>query len=526
MTSSLSGIYNAQRSLLLNQAALDVVNNNVANMNTEGYSKQTVEISQITTNVSANASVYDAAQAGGGAQIDAITRSRDTYLDSYYRQENSTLSYDSKMSDLSTLVEDSTNELSDSGIMDSLNSFYTAAQNLSNAPTDSVARSEYVQSMVALSDKFNSTADQLTQLRTSLVGDPTDPSTLATSQISLTTEELNSKLSQLADLNKSIVLSTTQGTTPNGLLDTRDQILDDLSSYIPITVTQGANNIANVSMNGVSLVNGYNVEGSFSVITNPDPTEVDNNPAVVQILDKDGNVKVPDASKYITSGSMAAILDVGGNDSSTLNIKGIMTQLDQLASSFASTVNGIQLYNDASTTPATGSFCIDNSTTPATLKQATEALFYDDTNTTTNITAANIHVNSAIVSNPFEIATARGDMTAGVPDDNTATGDGSNVLLMAQVRSQKLLALGNTTAESFITAMQGEMGVKTESISNNLDSQQAVVDQISSRKTSATGVNLDEELVDLVKYQRAYEAASKIFSVSNEILQTIIAMAK
>ena len=92
MSSSLFGLYNTQRSLQINQAALNIINNNIANMNTEGYSKQRLEISQNVIEGSVN-SPFDSAQAGAGANLDAVSRNRDVYLDNYYRSENSDLSY-------------------------------------------------------------------------------------------------------------------------------------------------------------------------------------------------------------------------------------------------------------------------------------------------------------------------------------------------------------------------------------------------------------------------------------------------
>lgn len=518
MTSSLFGIFNAQRALQLNQAAINVINNNIANINTPGYSKQRLEISQITLSSSDTSSSMG--QAGGGAQIDSVSRNRDLYLDSYYRKENSKLAYYTELTENSQLVEDITNELSGNGISSALNEFYNAAQQLSINPTDEVTRTNFVQRAIDVCTKFNQVSEQLTDFRASLVGDVSKPGSLSDSKINLSVNDLNTKLQQLADINKTISVTTADGSTPNSLLDERDRLLDDLSGYIPITVTQGQNNLVTVSLNGVDLVNGATKQGNFIVTANDE-----NNPALVTFKKNDGTTVTPS----ITAGKIASILDLGGSDSNKMTIKGILNKLDTLAEEFATQLNSIQKYSSvdpSDPTKVTASMVINKSTN--TLTASTHSLFLNQDNELTAddtlITAGNIRVNQKIISDVFEIAAARITYLTTDPASN-ATGDGSNALNMSQFRNTATLALGNLTTEKFISSTIGEIGSKISSIEDNLDSHTAIVDQIISKRESATGVNLDEELTDLVKFQRSYEASAKILSVVDKMLQQIINLA-
>ena len=115
MPSTLYGIYNAQRALSLNQAAIDIINSNVANMNTKGYSKQRLEISQ-ASNVAPYQSPVDATQSGMGAIIDSVTRNRDVFLDNSLRRETTDLNYYKEYTDNAVQLENIVNELDDTGL--------------------------------------------------------------------------------------------------------------------------------------------------------------------------------------------------------------------------------------------------------------------------------------------------------------------------------------------------------------------------------------------------------------------------
>ena len=130
MTSTLFGIYNAQRALSLNQAVIDIINNNIANVNTPGYSKQRAELEQLTSGNISNIP-QNAAQDSMGAIIGEISRNRDAYLDNYYRGQNSELYYYDELQENANLIEDITNELDNLGINNALDEFYQSLSQLS-----------------------------------------------------------------------------------------------------------------------------------------------------------------------------------------------------------------------------------------------------------------------------------------------------------------------------------------------------------------------------------------------------------
>lgn len=514
MTSSMFGIYNAQRALLTNQAAMNLISTNISNINTPGYSKQRLELSPGTTLTSEADTPLVAAQSGMGAVIDDISRNRSTYLDNSYRDENSKLSYYTELNSNVSSMEDITNELGDAtGIGQSFNDFYNSAQQLSINPTDSVTKNDFVQKSIDLCDKFNQDYSRLTQLRTGLVGDISNPASLDTSKIKISCDDLNTQLKTIADLNHTISLATAQGTTPNSLLDQRDELIDKISSYIPVNVTTESNNLVTLSLGSTDLVKGVDQVGFFKVVAGDA-----SNPATVKILDSDNNDVVSNANSLITAGSIGALLEIGGSDPTKATISGILGSLNNLALDFAKKVNAIQeqgqYINTADQlTPVTSSL----GPPPVTFD-----LFVNNTSSSiadyTNLTAGNITVNQDIMNNPYKIATAS---AASAPEE---TGDGSNILQMAQLRNQKSAALGNSTTEEYLYAISGKLGVQIKTIQDKQESQSSIVDQITQKKESATGVNLDEELTDLVRFQRSYEASAKVLTAMDQILQKIINM--
>jgi len=534
MASSIFGLYNAQRALLVNQAAINIINNNIANMNTEGYSKQRIETSALVVNQQNIYIPENAVLSSGGVVIDQVTRNRDSFYDKYYRDENSDYSYYEEMETNALSIENAVNELNDTGITDAFDGFYTAAQQLSLNPTDSVARTSFVESAITVATRFNDISDHLTDLRSQLVGDSAGD--IEDTKLYLNCDLLNEKLDDVAQLNESIILSSVQGYAPNSLLDSRDKLLDEISQYIPITVVNNDNSNISIKLGSIDLVRGAEHTGYLNAVQNPssDPDVVAADPAIVKIQTSSGVDIVSDAKSHLTTGKLAAILEMGGSDSGKLTINNMLTELNKLAQSFAKEVNAIQTYteDDGLGNITVGSMSLDTGNNPPTLELATSPMFLDQDDELlldeNSITAANIRVNPEIADDPFKVATARGETDPAdrtQPLNPTYTGDNSNILLVAQLRDESVTSLNGATTEAFVTALIGNLGVKSESIQNNFETKGSILDQVKANRESKIGVNLDEELVDLVKYQRAYEASAKIFNVTNEILQKIISLA-
>lgn len=521
----------AQQSLLMNQSAINVVSSNISNMSTTGYSKQ-----RLNAETSGSMDIVGSSQVfhvSAGAQIGDISRFREQYLDNSYRNENSSLQYYNELYSMATTIEDSMNELNGSGLQDAFKQFFTATQTLKTSPADSTARVNFVQKAQVLCTQFNQIAQTLTNNRSAVVGNTTDLQSIYTSKLYTSTTAVNNQLSELAQINEKIVNSSLDNRVPNDLLDQRDKLLDDISQYIPITVIQNNNNSVNLSMNGVTLVHGAEVNkfevvnGTKTVggVTVPD----EDNPSVVQLKNAAGDVILPNVNDKFVRGKIASYLEMGGTTSGKLSYQTMLNKVDKLASEFAASLNSVQTFNNGAGTRAMG-IAFDANNKPILSDFAADGgpppLFSNTPGTTpvaSPITAMNISISSQISSDYWKIAAARVDTTAvNPPWDPKSVGNGENADQMSKVRNQSIVNLSNMSPETYLTNTVSDMGSSMESMKFNLKSQSTLFSSANLQRQSAIGVNLDEELVDLVKYQRAYEASARIFSVASSLMEQMV----
>lgn len=226
----MSGLFStfniAKRGIFVQQKAIDVTSHNIANANTEGYSRQIVQIE--TTRPFGMPTLNNSAepgQLGTGSQVSAIMRVRDTFLDYQIRVETSTQgTYDARQSFLGE-IESIFNEPSDTGISTLMGKFFDSWQQLSKNPQSSNARTVVAQQSAALADELNHTYNQLQSLKDN-----------ANSLIKNTVFDVNNLLSQLDSVNQQIIGVKVAGNEPNDLMDKRDLLLDQLSQKFNINV--------------------------------------------------------------------------------------------------------------------------------------------------------------------------------------------------------------------------------------------------------------------------------------------------
>ncbi|MBE6055224.1 MAG: flagellar hook-associated protein FlgK [Clostridium sartagoforme] len=216
----------AKRGMNIQQKSIDVTSHNISNANTVGYSRQRakIETSRPFGGTSMGSSVQ-AGQLGTGAQIQAIERVRDSFLDYQVRGENSVLGKYDMRSNFLYDVESIFNEPSDTGLSNLMGKFFDSFQELSKQPNSSNARTVTAQQSAALADALNATYTKLESLQTN-----------AQDMLKSTVTEVNSILEQLDRVNQEIISVTVSGNTPNDLMDKRDLLLDELSYKFGIQV--------------------------------------------------------------------------------------------------------------------------------------------------------------------------------------------------------------------------------------------------------------------------------------------------
>ena len=243
---SFSSINTALSALQAQQRALDTTGHNIANSNTEGYSRQRAELSASRPYTSPGMNMpTTAGQVGQGVQVDNINRLRDDFIDGQIRRESQAGGYWDKVSEGLNRLELIYNEPSDNNLGNSLNEFWGSLQELSNDPQDSAIRSTVRQRAVTLTDTFHSIHDQMSEFKSSINND-----------INSTVDEINSIIERIADINKEVVHIKGSGQQPNDLLDTRDLLFDQLNEKVDAQGRTDNRGNLDISIGGVKVVSG------------------------------------------------------------------------------------------------------------------------------------------------------------------------------------------------------------------------------------------------------------------------------
>jgi flagellar hook-associated protein 1 len=238
----------AVRGMAVQQKAIDVSSHNIANANTEGFSRQKVNIETTRPFTGLSMSL------GTGADVTEVLRVRDSFMDSQLRNETSTQGLYTVRDSFLSQVESIFNEPSDTGISSLMGKFFDAFQELSKQPQSSNARTVAAEQSSALADALNHTYNQLTSLKGNAV-----------ESIQSSVIDTNSTLTQINDLNKQIMSASITGNSPNDLMDKRDLLIDNLSSKFNIIVDKGNFNGVDIRPgDGAQINNTYLVKSSDS----------------------------------------------------------------------------------------------------------------------------------------------------------------------------------------------------------------------------------------------------------------------
>ncbi len=459
MRTSFSGLDIAYRALQAQQQAIDVTNHNIANVNTPGFSRQAVRF-VATSPLGGN--VFNAegrlSQMGTGAEVADIRRMRNTFYDYQIRTQDQTLARWEGSRDALKQVELVFNEPSDVGVGSFLSKFWQSWQDVTNSPQDIGVRGAMVEQADSLAVCLNRTDAQLDSIRSDL-----------DSQIRLRVDSINSLAQQIADLNVRIVAVEVSGQPANDMRDKRDYLLDELSRLARVTYTENADGALTVFMGSRTLVTIGNVQGvSYTVDTNGLATLTWQN---------DGSPVV------ITDGELYGLLQARD-----VQIPKYIADLDALAAEIIDQVNTLH----------TAGFGLDNSTGMD---------FFQGTG------AGDIAVNPALKARPDQVA------AAGAAD---SPGDNSNARAIAAL--QRALTMDSGTADfgRFYAGMMARLGVDSQRAETVASNQGLLVDHLKREKEAVSGVSLDEETTHLIEYQRAYEAAARVITVVDEMLDKII----
>lgn len=546
MVSLFNALNISSNALTVNESAISVVSHNVANMNTEGYSKQKVNLA--TRNISGiiGNNVENQIRANGGVMIANVMRYNDSYLNSYYRDQLSKLKeYEQQLDNLGDLAK-IFDDLEGEGIDAALSDFYEAVNNLNEYPASSTARTNFIESAKTLTSVLNSKSVQLDELTSKALGDGVTQESLEGSKIYVEYMNFNDKLEQLAEVNNALCRTQTGTLQANNLLDKRDMILNDISEFLNITVEERPNGSVTIYSGNTALVRGSVVTGQLEVQT-ADAYCKQNNMIYPQDwynYDADGNkttlkeaavisivrysdngekeIVVDNANSQLQGGSLGGLLHSADLEVDGMNVGKAQDSLNNLAQAIAN------IFNDLNTRD--GAYAIDPTNTGTLTKTWDENyLFVGADGTGEGVTAGNIKISDQLLTENGIWNIACAYFKDGENYDPNAVGNAQNVADMLLTRTQKPQVgtktydlLNGMTLEDFYTGLVGKIAAGGSNLQTLYDTQSDVVDSIYNEITGNNSVDLNEELVDLVKYQTAYSASAQVFNTCNSCLDVLM----
>lgn len=425
---TLQGLQTALSGLMANQDALDVAGHNISNANTPGYSRQTAVLQTKDPMSIWALSPVDGkgAQLGTGVGVEGITRIRNSFLDTQFRNESSSLEGSATLAEALQQVQSALNEPSSSGMSSQLSAFWTSWSDLANSPTSSAAReavvsagTELASTLKTFNGEIEAVASEVSQRYATITGGG---------------GEVASGAEQIAKLNSQIKLAVEAGQPPNDLLDRRDSLIDNLSKLAQVSVTENKDGTDTISFGGAAepLVEGSSVHWPQELSTS-------------------------------SGGQLGALLSLTSPEGP---LAGYKEALNQVAAQLSESVNALQ--------PATPFF--------------------------TGTTAASI----AVTATPEQIQAG----PEGEPGANSAA------LAVAALRGGE----ADQSYAGFVMKVGGDVQSATHAQENGT----AMLNAIEERRQSVSGVSVDEEMTNLVTFQRGYEASARVMTAMDSMLETLI----
>ena len=619
MGSTFSGIELGKRSIMANTDAITTAGHNISNANTEGYSRQRVQIREFDPLYKPDLTRAERpGMIGQGVDVQSVNRIRDELLDKRIVGQQNVESYWQTRSDYYTMLEQIYNEPYDVSIRSNMDKYWEAWQELSVNPESQAARQAIVTRAETLTDSINQRWESLSGVADLINGD-----------IEATVKEVNSITRQIADVNAEIIKSKAMGDNPNDLLDRRDLLVDKLSELINVSTDTRDSDEFMVHVDGRVIVQG-NVARNIDLEPRFDDTgysklvwaDTGNDAkfsggklgALVELRDVDVRNEIQslntmtmnfsdlvnDVHRNAVGANKVTGLDffvqhpfvenANGNydrngdgqlDTSyvfrftgknqldlhqQVGIEGVMTfnassgnveipyyhtdTVETVIARINDSNSEVKAYLDRNNNlvlKATTSQSVDNpdfvirhvedsgyflAGYSGILNGSGQENAYDfaQADAVESLTAgsqfsvspvynpsAYIQVNDVIKNDVMNVAAGYIDSNG-----NAFTGDARAAVEIASIRNSKIMVGSQKTFDDYFADTVTNVGLKGEQAEMNLLSQNAIMEDLHNLRDSISGVNIDEELAEVMKFQHGYNAAAKFITVWDSLVDTII----
>ncbi|MBI5943489.1 MAG: flagellar hook-associated protein FlgK [Chloroflexi bacterium] len=459
---TLSSISTSLQAVLTQSHVLEITQHNIANASTPGYRRQSAILTaSVPSSYGGSEFVNGPGMRGGGVAIAKIQRFNLEFFDGRFRTVSAETKNWEAQSEILTQLEATLAETSEDGLLPKLDQFWAGWQSLSSDPTNVSLRGVLLDDASSLATAFNRRVEQINLLRG-------DQNLSIISQV----DKVNSLADEVAKLNAEISHVLSIGEQPNDLMDKRDLALDQLSDLTGSVSYEQKNGEMVVSIGGHVLVVGHE---AIKLTTKPKPSP---DSTLVDVYWADNQVLIP------PSGKLKGTLEVRDQI-----LTGQLAGLNTLASGLMTQVNAIH-------------------TTGYGINNATGMNFF--TGTVGN-EAGTIAVNPLL--DAASIATSR---------NINEVGNNGIALDMVALKSFKGMATNTATLNEYYNAQITDLAVTTQRAANNTYQHGLVAKALSDQRESVAGVSLDEEAANMAKAQKAYQAAARVLTTFDELLDLVI----
>ncbi len=454
----------SRRSFRTLDAAINTVSQNIANVNTPGYTRRriTLQADSLASNGVIMRTPLGSAT-GTGVSIQAYQRVRDGLLAAAGWDARTSLGAAQEDQRLLGALE-GIFPVGEGSINDQLDSFWNAWADLADHPTDNGVRVALRSKASGLVSTLNRTDEALSLFQEGTEG-----------VLAVGVDEINQTLREIGELNETIQTARYTGSPDLVAEDRRDFLIKDLAAYGPVRMHDDPQTGYSVTFNGMTVVQGRNV---FEL-------NLDTSGATPRVFYGDTTVEYN--AKAGDDGQLGAWLRMLNQ-----TLPDTRQALDDVAAALVTEINTIH----------SAGYGLDG---------GTGRDFFD----ATALSAGSIRLSTDVLADSQAIAAS---------GDPTALGDSTVALDIANLRTQSVLNGGSETIETFVTNLVAGIGASVQQASLQAVGQTAVLDHLMGMERGVSGVSLDEEMTNLIQYQQAFAASARVLNTAQQMFDTLLAM--
>ncbi|MCB0350801.1 MAG: flagellar hook-associated protein FlgK [Bdellovibrionales bacterium] len=459
-----------KRSMMNSQSALQTVSHNVANKNTEGYSRQRVELQ------SAEPTGQGKMRMGNGAKATGVTRVSNQFLEKQVEKEGNVLGKKTATSETLTRVEQVFNEQMNKGLNKFMGEFFNSFREMSNSPENLALRNLVKESADFMTKDFQRIDTQLKTIQSEV-----------DFQMATEVSEVNGLTREIAQLNDKIKMVELNALEANDERDRRDLLIKQLSEKLNIRYGESEDGIMTITAGNTGvLVSGSQQRDLFVAAS---AAREGKREGTVDVFYKpNDNSTAVNLTDQITGGRLGGLIEIRDEF-----INKTMDGMDEMAYTLANQVNSVHHQGyDRYNNKGQDFFHLEGGKAGA---------------------ASRIKVSDAIHQNAGFIVAAAQPFSSG--DNRIAN-------MISSLQYEQPLAGGESTFDDFYANIVGNVGISANRANSELDSQKGIVDQLKNIRESISGVSLDEETAKMIEFQKSFDASARLIRTADEMMDTVL----